>query len=113
MTASPSGMKTRFGMIVALAMTAGLAACANDTPAAAPAPAPAPVAAPAPAPAKPVTAKEKTAALQTALNSNGAKLTVDGVNGKKTAAAVAAYQKSKGLKPTGKADPKTTAALGL
>ncbi len=113
MTASPSGMKTRFGMIVALAMTAGLAACADDKMAAAPAPAPAPMAAPAPAPMKPMTAKEKTAAVQTALNSNGAKLTVDGIYGKKTAAAVASYQKSKGMKATGRVDAKTAAALGL
>lgn len=111
MTASPSGMKTRFGMIVALAMTAGLAACADDKMAAAPAPAP--MAAPAPAPMKPMTAKEKTAAVQTALNSNGAKLTVDGIYGKKTAAAVASYQKSKGMKATGRVDAKTAAALGL
>ena len=114
MTTSPSGMKTRLGMIVALAMTAGLAACADhkmmmDAPAAAPAP----VAAPAPAPMKAMMPKEKTAALQTALNANGAKLVVDGVAGKKTTAAVAAYQKSKGMKATGKVDPKTAAALGL
>lgn len=113
MTTSPSGMKTRLGMIVALAMTAGLAACADDKMMAAPAAAPAPIAAPAPAPMKAMTPKEKTAALQTALNANGAKLVVDGVAGKKTTAAVAAYQKSKGMKATGKVDPKTAAALGL
>jgi peptidoglycan hydrolase-like protein with peptidoglycan-binding domain len=61
----------------------------------------------------PMTPKEKTMALQTALNNNGAKLVVDGVYGKKTAAAVAAFQKSKGMKPTGRADAKTLAALGL
>jgi peptidoglycan hydrolase-like protein with peptidoglycan-binding domain len=82
-------MTTRFGLIVALALTAGLAACADDK-MAAPAAAAAPVAAPAPAAAAPMTAKEKTAAIQTALNKNGAKLKVDGVAGKKTAAAVAA-----------------------
>ncbi len=106
-------LKSRLGLVVALALTAGLAACADDK--MAPAPAPAPVAAPAPAPAPmmPMTPKEKTAALQTALNNNGAKLPVDGVYGKKTASAVAAYQKSKGMKATGRADAKTLAALGL
>lgn len=111
MSVTTSGMKTRFGMIVALALTAGLAACADDK-MAAPAAAPAPVAAPAPAPMKAMTAKEKTAAVQTALNANGAKLKVDGVYGKKTAAAVAHFQKSKGMKATGKVDDKTAAALG-
>ncbi len=104
-------LKSRLGLVVALALTAGLAACADDK--MAPAPAPAPVAAPAPAPMMPMTPKEKTAALQTALNNNGAKLPVDGVYGKKTASAVAAYQKSKGMKATGRADAKTLAALGL
>ncbi len=104
-------LKSRLGLVVALALTAGLAACADDK--MAPASAPAPVAAPAPAPMMPMTPKEKTAALQTALNNNGAKLLVDGVYGKKTASAVAAYQKSKGMKATGRADAKTLAALGL
>ncbi len=108
MTATPTGMKTRFGLIVGLALTAGLAACADDKMAAAPAAAPAPVAAPAPAP---MTAKEKTAAIQSALNKNGAKLKVDGVAGKKTAAAIASYQKAHKLKVTGKADDKTSAML--
>jgi|GEM_PF-3575633 len=110
MTATPTGMKTRFGLIVGLALTAGLAACADDKMAAAPAAAPAAAAAPAPAPA-PMTAKEKTAAIQTALNKNGAKLKVDGIAGKKTAAAIAAYQKAHKLKVTGKADDKTSAML--
>lgn len=104
-------LKSRLGLVVALALTAGLAACADDK--MAPAPAPAPVAAPAPAPMMPMTPKEKTAALQTALNNNGSKLPVDGVYGKKTASAVAAYQKSKGMKATGRADVATLKALGL
>ena len=104
-------LKSRLGLIVAVAMTAALGACADTTPA--PAPAPAPMAAPAPAPMAPMTPKEKTAALQTALNNNGAKLTVDGVYGKKTSVAIAAFQKSKGMKATGRADAKTAAALGL
>ena len=53
-----------------------------------------------------------TNAFATALNANGAKLKVDGVYGKKTAAAVAHFQKSKGMKATGKVDDKTAAALG-
>ena len=106
-------LKSRLGLIVAVAMTAALGACADTTPAPAPAPAPAPMAAPAPAPMAPMTPKEKTAALQTALNNNGAKLTVDGVYGKKTSVAIAAFQKSKGMKATGRADAKTAAALGL
>lgn len=104
-------LKSRLGLVVALALTAGLAACADDK--MAPAAAPAPVAAPAPAPMMPMTPKEKTAALQTALNNNGSKLPVDGVYGKKTASAVAAYQKSKGMKATGRADVATLKALGL
>jgi peptidoglycan hydrolase-like protein with peptidoglycan-binding domain len=114
MTETPFPMKTRFSLVVALALTAGLGACASSQPAApAMAPAPAPMAAPAPAPMMPTTPKEKTMALQTALNNNGATLTVDGVYGKKTASAVSGYQKSKGMKPTGRADAKTLGALGL
>jgi peptidoglycan hydrolase-like protein with peptidoglycan-binding domain len=114
MTVTTSGMKTRFGMMVALAMTAGLAACADDKMmAAAPVAAPAPIAAPAPAPMKAMSKMEQTKALQTALNSNGAKLKADGVAGKKTTAAVAAFQKAKGMKATGKVDDKTAAALGV
>ncbi len=111
MSVTSSGMKSRLGMFVALAMTAGLAACADDKMAAAPTPAP--VAAPAPAPAKPMNKMEQTKAVQTALNSNGAKLTVDGIYGKKTAAAVAHFQKAKGMKATGKVDDKTASALGV
>ena len=104
-------LKSSLGVFVALAMTAALGACSDSAPA--PAPAPAPVAAPAPAPMAPMTPKEKTMALQSALNNNGAKLVVDGVYGKKTAAAVAKFQKAKGMKATGRADAKTLAALGL
>ena len=104
--------KSRLGLIVAVALTAGLGACADSQPA--PAPAPAPIATPAPMAAMPaMSPKEKTMALQTALNNGGAKVTVDGVYGKKTASAVAAYQKSKGMKATGRADAKTMAAMGL
>ena len=105
-------LKSRLGLVVALALTAGLAACADSAPAPASAPPPA-ATAPMPMPMKAMTAHEKTAALQTALNSNGAALTVDGVYGKKTAHAVAGYQKSHGMKATGRADAKTLSALGL
>ena len=103
--------KSRLGLIVAVALTAGLGACADSQPAPASAPAAAPIATTAPMPA--MSPKEKTMALQTALNNGGAKLTVDGVYGKKTASAVAAYQKSKGMTATGRADAKTLAAMGL
>ncbi len=118
MTSTPFGKKTPFGLLVAVALTAGLAACASDDKmAASSAPAPAPaVSAPAPAPAKPMgkmTHKQHVEALQTALNGKGAALTVDGKAGPKTAAALKAFQKSAGLKATGRTDPKTMAALGL
>jgi peptidoglycan hydrolase-like protein with peptidoglycan-binding domain len=50
---------------------------------------------------------------QEALNRNGAKLTVDGKMGKKTIAAIKAFQKKNGLKATGKLDAKTKSALGV
>lgn len=49
--------------------------------------------------------------LQTALNSHGANLAVDGVFGKRTHAAVKDYQSSKGLQVDGVVGPKTRAAL--
>jgi peptidoglycan hydrolase-like protein with peptidoglycan-binding domain len=49
--------------------------------------------------------------LQTALNANGAQLTVDGKMGAQTKAALMDFQKSKGLKVTGKVDKETIAAL--
>ena len=113
MTVTQTGMKTRLGLFVALALTAGLAACADDKMAPATTSAAPPAAAAAPAPMKAMTPKEKTMALQTALNSNGAKLVVDGVNGRKTSHAVAMYQKAHSMKATGKVDAKTAAALGL
>jgi peptidoglycan hydrolase-like protein with peptidoglycan-binding domain len=50
--------------------------------------------------------------VQTALNSNGANLTVDGHMGPKTAAALRAYQKQHNLKVTGQPDQATLTALG-
>ena len=52
-------------------------------------------------------------AVQTALNSNGASLKVDGKMGKATRAALRKFQASKNLPKTGKADAATTKALGL
>ena len=49
--------------------------------------------------------------LQTALNANGAQLTVDGKMGAQTKSALMDFQKSKGLKVTGKVDKETIAAL--
>jgi peptidoglycan hydrolase-like protein with peptidoglycan-binding domain len=49
--------------------------------------------------------------LQTALNANGAQLTVDGKMGPQTKSALMDFQKSKGLKATGKVDKETIAAL--
>ena len=45
--------------------------------------------------------------------SNGASLKADGKMGPKTAAAVKSFQKSHGLKATGKLDAKTKSALGV
>lgn len=53
------------------------------------------------------------AALQTALNNNGAELKVDGDFGPKTLAAVKAFQKSKGSAGSGVIGPKTLGWLGL
>ena len=50
---------------------------------------------------------------QTALNKNGAKLTVDGIWGKKSRAALIAFQKNNKLKATGRLDKKTKSKLGV
>ncbi len=98
--------------------TAGLAGCASEQPAPPP-PAPAPVAAPAPPPPPPpaipanlTPAQQRVARAQVALNASGAQLQVDGRMGAKTVAALKAYQKEHGLKPTGKLDSATAKALG-
>jgi peptidoglycan hydrolase-like protein with peptidoglycan-binding domain len=56
---------------------------------------------------------ERVMKLQTALNANGATLTADGKMGPKTKSALMDFQKSKGLKATGKVDKDTIAALKL
>lgn len=106
-----------------------VSAATGETTTAAPAPAPAaaPVAAPAPAaPAKstavaPATKINRFLALgsygedvktvQAALNNSGYKLTVDGIYGKNTEAAVKDYQSKNGLAADGVIGPKTTAKL--
>lgn len=124
MTTKLATSKPRFGFFLALGLAGAVAACADDSkPMQAASPTPAPMAAPAPAaaPAKPMSRKEqamqaasdRNKAVQTALNKNGANLTVDGRMGPKTAAALKAFQKANKLAPTGYADPKTRAALGV
>jgi peptidoglycan hydrolase-like protein with peptidoglycan-binding domain len=114
----------RIGLVAAALMSAALAGCASggSQPAAAPpppapAPAPAPVAQPAPPPAPVLpphaTRQQFMQAVQTALNNNGAQLTADGHPGPKTSAALVAFQKAHNLKPTGRPDHATVAALGL
>jgi peptidoglycan hydrolase-like protein with peptidoglycan-binding domain len=51
--------------------------------------------------------------VQMALNANGAKLTVDGRMGPKTAAALRAFQHQHKLKITGRPDRATLQALGV
>ena len=55
---------------------------------------------------------ESVKSAQEALNKNGASLTADGKIGPKTVAAIKSFQKSHGLKVTGKLDAKTKSALG-
>jgi peptidoglycan hydrolase-like protein with peptidoglycan-binding domain len=55
----------------------------------------------------------KTAKVQSALNKNGAKLKVDGRMGRKTRAAIRAFQKSNKLKATGRLDKVTVAKLKI
>jgi hypothetical protein len=111
-------IKHRLGFIGAGMVAIVLAGCASGEsqtaapmppPTAAPPPA---MAAPAPAP-KPMTHQQLIQSVQTALNSNGAKLTVDGRMGPKTAAALRSYQHQHSLKVTGQPDAATLKALGV
>jgi peptidoglycan hydrolase-like protein with peptidoglycan-binding domain len=89
------------------------AATAPATPAAPAATAPA-SAAPTAAPMKATHATARPAhieKLQSALNANGAALTVDGKMGPKTKSALMDFQKAKGLKVTGRPDKETRDAL--
>jgi peptidoglycan hydrolase-like protein with peptidoglycan-binding domain len=55
----------------------------------------------------------RIAQAQTALNSNGAQLTVDGHMGAKTRSALIAFQHQHNLKPTGRLNAATAKALGV
>jgi peptidoglycan hydrolase-like protein with peptidoglycan-binding domain len=112
--------KSTLAFAVCCLAAAGLSACADQNAAPPPAPAPAPMAAPAPTPppapmmpANLTPAQQKVAKVQTALNANGATLTVDGKWGPKTSAALKAFQASHGLKATGKMNVITAKALGM
>ena len=99
-----------------IGVAATLSACAGTPPAAPPAATVAPVAAPAPAPAAPakkvVKPSKAVAAGQSALKAAGFDPgAIDGVTGKKTRAALAAFQKAKNLPVTSKFDKATKAAL--
>ena len=113
----------RLGFFAAVAVTVALAGCASGGTETAAAPAPMPQAAPsAPPPSSaPPAAPMHTAvshhqfieSVQTALNSHGAKLTVDGRMGPKTEAALRAFQHQHHLKVTGRPDHATVQALGV
>jgi len=115
--------KHKLALAVCCLAVVGLAACGSDQNSAPPPPepAPAPVTSappPPPPPAKPAThanhaATNHAAAVQTALNSHGAQLDVDGHMGPKTVAALKAFQKQHKLKVTGKMDRATAKALGV
>ncbi len=111
--------KHRLALAVCCLAVVGLAACGSDQNAAPPPPEPAPAPVttapppPPPPPAKPVSHVNHAAAVQTALNSHGAKLDVDGRMGPKTVAALKAFQKQHKLKVTGKVDHATARALGV
>jgi peptidoglycan hydrolase-like protein with peptidoglycan-binding domain len=116
--------KHRLGIIVAVMVAGALAGCASgqSQTAAAPPPAPAPPSAepapqPAAQPAAPVQQRVShhgsIESVQTALNANGAKVTVDGRMGPKTAAALRAFQHQHNLKVTGRPDRVTLQALGV
>jgi glucose/arabinose dehydrogenase len=113
-------IKHRLSFIGAAMVAIALAGCSSGESQMAAAPTPAPTAAapqpamPVPAPApKPMTHQQLIQSVQTALVSNGAKLTVDGRMGPKTAAALRTYQRQHNLKVTGQPDAATLKALGV
>lgn len=107
--------------LLALAtMTSAFAGAPAATTAPAATQAPAQAAAPAQAPAaqKPVAhhammSRERVEAVQTALNNNGAKVAVDGIWGRQTAAALKDFQQKHGIKPTGHPDSATLDQLKM
>ncbi len=108
--------KHKIALVVCCLAVTGLAGCGSDQNAAPPPPAPAPApvtAAPPPPPPPPAKPMNHVAAVQTALNSNGAQLDVDGHMGPKTVAALKVFQKQHHLKVTGKLDRATAKALGV
>jgi len=124
--ASPACLAIATALLAAPAVAQAPASPAQPAPAAAAPAAPAPAAAPpattgttatAPAPAThpagshAMTHTQRVERLQTALNANGAQLTVDGKMGPKTSAALTAFQQAHGLKVTGRIDKETMAAL--
>jgi peptidoglycan hydrolase-like protein with peptidoglycan-binding domain len=111
--------KRRFATSVCLAIATSLLGAAAFAQAPAAPAAAAPAAATAPSAAKPASGThmhamartERIEKLQSALNANGAKLTVDGKMGPKTHAALMDFQKAHGLKATGRPDKETRDAL--
>ena len=114
-------IKHCFGLIGVTMVSAALAGCGSNTdqmaqaaPPAATAPAPQPPAAPPPAPAPtPMTHQQLIQSVQTALNSHGAKLTVDGRMGRRTAVALRSFQHQQNLPVTGRPDKATLKALDI
>jgi peptidoglycan hydrolase-like protein with peptidoglycan-binding domain len=73
----------------------------------------APPAEPAAPMAKPMPHHQFIESVQTALNANGAQVTVDGRMGPKTGSALRAFQQKHNLKVTGRPDQATVQALGI
>ncbi len=109
--------KPLFGLIAAVAVSTSLAACGSSEQQAATTPPPAaqtpqPVTPQPPAP-QAMSPQQRIQAVQTALNSNGAHLAVDGRMGPKTEAALRSFQRQHNLHVTGRPDSETVSALGI
>jgi peptidoglycan hydrolase-like protein with peptidoglycan-binding domain len=108
-------------VIAALMTTSAFAASTAPTTTTAPAAAAtAPAATPTQTPAAPKAAakhaamsKQQVEAIQTALNSNGEKVAVDGAWGHKTMTALKDFQQKHGIKASGHADPATLQQLKI